>query len=127
MHALQISGQTAFYIDYDDVLDLDVLNGLAAFLGVPARLEKLVFRFKKQNPEPIEEKVANPAEMRQALATVDWFNQTHTPNFEPRRSCQSAAIYGRRNRAAVVHADQVRPRTADQEMAAGLWRGVEQS
>lgn len=84
-HALQVTGQTAFTIDYDDVLDLDVLNGLAAFLGVPAGLEKLVFRFKKQNPEPIEEKVANPDEMRQALSKIDWFNQSHRPNFEPRR------------------------------------------
>lgn len=85
VRALQVTGQTAFTLDYDDVLDLGVLNGLAEFLGVPARLENLVFRFKKQNPEPIEEKVANPAEMRKALATIDWFNQSHAPNFEPRR------------------------------------------
>jgi hypothetical protein len=85
VNALQTSGQTAFYIDYEDVLDLNVLNGLAAFLGVAARLEKLNYRFKKQNPEPIAEKVANPQEMQQALATVDWFDQTHAPNFEPRR------------------------------------------
>lgn len=85
VHGLQASGQTAFYIDYEDVLDLEVLNGLAAFLGVHARLEKLDFRFKKQNPEPIAEKVANPEEMAAALATLDWFNQSHAPNFEPRR------------------------------------------
>lgn len=85
LHRLQISGQTPFYIDYNDILDLDVLNGLAAFLGVPARLEALHFRFKKQNPEAIIEKVANPAEMEAGLAAIDWFNIAHTPNFEPRR------------------------------------------
>lgn len=85
VNALQTSGQTAFYIDYEDVLDLNVLNGLAAFLGLEARLDKLNYRFKKQNPEAIEAKVANPLEMAQALASVDWFDQTHMPNFEPRR------------------------------------------
>lgn len=42
VHALQVTGQTAFYIDYEDVLDLEVLNGLAAFLGVDGRLANLI-------------------------------------------------------------------------------------
>jgi hypothetical protein len=82
---LQVTGQTAFYIDYDDVLDLDVLNGLAAFLGVKSRLEKLDFRFKKQNPESLREKVANPDEMEVGLKAQSWFDLDHAPNFEPRR------------------------------------------
>ena len=85
LRRLQETGQTAFYIDYDDVLDLKVLNGLAAFLDVPGRLLELDYRFKKQNPEPLIEKVANPAEMQAGLAQLDWFNLTHTPHFEPRR------------------------------------------
>ena len=85
VNRLQVSGQAAYYIDYDDVLDLKVINGLAAFLGVEARLEDLVFRFKKQNPEGVLSKVSNPKEMQQGLAKIDWFNLTHTPNFEPRR------------------------------------------
>ncbi len=85
LNRLQVSGQAAFYLDYDDILDLKVINGLAAFLGVEGRLDDLVFRFKKQNPEPISDKVANPAEMVAGLATLDWFNLNHTPNFEPRR------------------------------------------
>ena len=85
MRELQISGQTAFYIDYEDLNDLQVLNGLAAFLGVPARLEALDPRLKKQNPEDVVEKVINPAEMEAALARLDRFNLSRTPNFEPRR------------------------------------------
>ncbi len=85
VHALQTTGQTAYYIDYEDIRELDVLNGLASFLGIPARIEALDFRFKKQNPEAISEKVSNPLEMQQGLATLDWFNQSHVPNFEPRR------------------------------------------
>jgi len=86
LRRLQITGQTAFYVDYADVLDLDVLNGLAGFLGVPARLRALDTKFKKQNPEAIRDKVSNPAEMEQALARMDWFEAAHTPNFEPRRN-----------------------------------------
>ncbi len=85
LNRLQVSGQTAFYIDYEDVLDLKVITGLAAFLGVEARLDDLVFRFKKQNPEPLHDKVSNPREMELGLAKLDWFNLNHTPNFEPRR------------------------------------------
>ncbi len=85
VHALQITGQTAYYIDYEDIRDLDVLNGLASFLGAPARIEALDFRFKKQNPEAISAKVSNPLEMQEGLGSVDWFNQSHVPNFEPRR------------------------------------------
>ena len=85
MHGLQTSGQTAFYIDYEDLQDLDVLNGLAAFLGVEARLEALDGTLKKQNPEDVADKVTNPDEMAAALARTDWFNLGRTPNFEPRR------------------------------------------
>ena len=86
LRRLQVTGQTAFYVDYADVLDLDVLNGLAAHLGVPSRLRALDTRFKKQNPEAIRDKVSNPEEMEQALARIDWFEAGHTPNFEPRRN-----------------------------------------
>ena len=83
--ALQISGQTAFYIGYDDLLDIDVLNGLAAFLGVDARLETLNKKLKKQNPEPLEDRVKNFDEMQTALGQLDVFDLSRTPNFEPRR------------------------------------------
>ncbi len=91
LRALQSRGQTAFYIDYDDIPDLDVLNGLAAFLGVDGRLEKVDDSLTVQNPEPLGDKVANPAQMELALAKLDRFNLSRTPNFEPRRP---AAIPG---------------------------------
>lgn len=85
LHALQTTGQTAFYLDYDDLQDLDVMNGLAIWLGVPARLTDLDRSLKVQNPEPLAAKVVNFAEMQAALAGLDRFNLTRTPNFEPRR------------------------------------------
>lgn len=86
MHGLQRTGQTAFYVDYEDLFDVEVMNGLATWLGVKDRIEALDRKLKKQNPEPIEEKVVNFAEMEQALARLDRFNLGRTPNFEPRRS-----------------------------------------
>lgn len=91
LHALQVTGQTAFYVDYEDLGDLEVLNGLASFLGVPGRLSGLPDALKKQNPEELAGKVVNPAEMAAALARLDRFNLARTPNFEPRRT---AAVPG---------------------------------
>ncbi|MDQ2090362.1 sulfotransferase family 2 domain-containing protein [Marimonas arenosa] len=85
MHTLQTSGQTAFYVAYEDLQDVEVMNGIAAWLGVPDRLEALDNNLKRQNPEPLSEKVENFDEMQTALAALDRFNLSRTPNFEPRR------------------------------------------
>lgn len=85
LHALQASGQTAFYLDYEDIGDLAVLNGLAAFLGSATRLDVPVDTVKKQNPEPLQSLIANPEALAPGLAMLDRFNLTRTPNFEPRR------------------------------------------
>ncbi|MDZ7905894.1 MAG: nodulation protein NodH, partial [Cypionkella sp.] len=86
LNRLQITGQTAFYLDYEDIMELDVLNGIAAFLGLKDRLKSIDSTLKKQNPEAIEDKVTNPEAMADALARMDRFNLTRTPNFEPRRN-----------------------------------------
>ncbi|MEM1234669.1 MAG: nodulation protein NodH [Pseudomonadota bacterium] len=85
LNALQKSGQTAFYVAYEDVQDLEVMNGLAKFLGSETVLESLTKKLKRQNPAPLSEKVENYAEMEAALAAIDRFDLTRTPNFEPRR------------------------------------------
>ncbi len=85
LNSLQKSGQTAFYISYEDLNDLDVINGLARYLGSDERLEALDSALKIQNPQPLAAKVANFDEMTQALAGIDRFNLTRTPDFEPRR------------------------------------------
>lgn len=85
MNALQRSGQTAFYVAYEDLQDVTVMNGLARFLGVAARLSDLDQKLKRQNPAPLSEKVANFPQMEDALARLDRFNLSRTPNFEPRR------------------------------------------
>lgn len=88
MNALQKSGQTAFYVAYEDLQDVEVMNGLAAFLGVEARIDALDDKLKRQNPEGLDTKVMNFDGMADALARLDRFNLNRTPNFEPRRGPQ---------------------------------------
>ncbi|MCR8548743.1 nodulation protein NodH [Salipiger sp. P9] len=85
MNALQVTGQTAFYVAYEDLQNVEVMNGLAKWLGAYSQLDSLNTALKRQNPEPISDKVENFAEMEAALARLDRFNLTRTPNFEPRR------------------------------------------
>jgi LPS sulfotransferase NodH len=85
LNRLQTSGQTAFYIAYEDLQDLAVMNGLARFLGVEEQLDGLDKKLKKQNPSPISAKVSNYDDMLEVLSRLDRFDLTRTPNFEPRR------------------------------------------
>lgn len=85
MNRLQAQGQTAFYVAYEDLQSLDVMNGLARYLGVEGRLEALDTSLKPQNPVALEEKVENPDALETGLSRLDRFNLSRTPNFEPRR------------------------------------------
>jgi len=85
LQGLQKSGQTAFYVDYDDIQDLDVINGIGRFLGVEKPLEALSGAFKKQNPERVADKVKNFDVLEKAIAKIDHFDLGRIPNFEPRR------------------------------------------
>ncbi|MEM9717280.1 MAG: hypothetical protein AAF826_12265 [Pseudomonadota bacterium] len=57
---LKASGQTAFQISYDDLLDQSVMDGVFRYLGVEGYRSGQQTRIIRQNPEPIEEKVTNP-------------------------------------------------------------------
>ena len=83
--ALQKTGQAGFYLDYEDIADIDVLNGLARFLGQPDRIKALSGAVRKQNPDPPLAKVTNPAEMRKALSELDPFGLSRLTDFEPAR------------------------------------------
>ncbi len=85
LNQLQKTGQTAFFLAYDDLNRLDILNGLASWLGVQARLTALDDTLKPQNPGPALSKVTNPEELEQALSGMDTFNLHRNPGFEPRR------------------------------------------
>lgn len=85
MQAMQKSGQTAFYVAYEDLQDVDVMNGVARYLGLDETLDELDGSLKRQNPSSIEQKVANFDDISTALSDLDRFSLNRTPNFEPRR------------------------------------------
>ena len=85
LRGLQITGQTAFYLAYEDLQDVELINGLARYLGQADQLDALKKALKKQNPSPLHDKVSNYDEMVQALSGIDHFDLGRTPNFEPRR------------------------------------------
>ena len=85
LNRLQTTGQTAFYVAYEDLQSVEVMNGLAKYLGVDETLESLDKNLKKQNPSPVSAKVSNYDHMVRALSCLDRFDLTRTPNFEPRR------------------------------------------
>jgi len=85
LSGLQRTGQTAFYISYEDIQDVEILNGLARWLGSEAQISSVSKSTKKQNPSRLEEKVENYDEMRKQLSSLDHFALNRTPNFEPRR------------------------------------------
>ena len=85
LNTLQKLGQTAFYVAYEDLQDVDVMNGLAGYLGCDNRIFRLDKSLKKQNPILMSKKVSNFPVMETSLVRLDQFNLTRTPNFEPRR------------------------------------------
>ncbi|MEM6637696.1 MAG: nodulation protein NodH [Pseudomonadota bacterium] len=82
---LQLSGQAAFTATYEDIQEVAVINGMAAYLGVSSDLKRLPAALKKQNPDRLEDKVANFAEMRESLSGFERFDFDSYPNFEPPR------------------------------------------
>ena len=93
LNRLQVSGQTAFYVAYEDLQNVDVMNGLAAWLGIDARLDALDKTLKVQNPASLADKVSNFGQMQAALGGLDTFNLTRTPNFEPRRGAAAPTYH----------------------------------
>jgi LPS sulfotransferase NodH len=85
---LQRTGQVAFHIRYEDINDAEVLNGLAAFLGLDERVDTTSKKLKKQNPSPLRDKVENYDDMVVALSDLDRFGLERSPEIEPERAAQ---------------------------------------
>ena len=103
---LQLGGQGAFLIRYEDINDADVLNGLAAFLGSEGRIDTASTTLKRQNPGDLSEKVENYDEMIAALRDVDRFGLTASPRGGARPRCGSARFRRASGGGAAVPADQ---------------------
>ena len=85
-HALQVRGQTAFWLNYDDLRDADVMTGLVHWLGRAdlGRIEPAQDQVP-QNPREMADKVSNFAEMQTEIVASDPFQLHRIPGFEPQR------------------------------------------
>ncbi|WP_299841650.1 hypothetical protein [uncultured Paracoccus sp.] len=83
---LQVTGQTAFWLTYDDLRNAEVMTGMMHWLGRDD-LDKVMPANDQvpQNPREMAEKVENVDEMQAALAAMDPFGLSRIPTFEPRR------------------------------------------
>lgn len=91
LNRLQKTGQTAFYLDYEDIQNLDVVNGLGKFLGAKEPIGAFSGHFKKQNPEKLGDKVKNFDVLEKTLRGIDHYDLGRLPNFEPRRGAMVPA------------------------------------
>lgn len=83
--SLQITGQTAFHIAYEDLSDNNVLTGLGIFLGANGPPDPAKVRAKVQNPTPVAARLTNPTQAEAALETLSNVDLGHIPSFEPDR------------------------------------------
>ncbi|MEM6620005.1 MAG: nodulation protein NodH [Pseudomonadota bacterium] len=83
---LQTSGQTAFYLGYDDLNDPEVFNGLARFLGSDETLRELSTKIVRQNPEALRDKVENYDQMIDQVRQIDLLATEAVPVLEPVRN-----------------------------------------
>ena len=83
--SLQITGQTAFHVDYADLSDPAVMAGLGRFLGAEAGPDTDRVRAKVQNPRPVEDRLTNPAEAERALQSLAAPDIGYIPSHEPER------------------------------------------
>ena len=86
MHRLQITGQSAFWLGYEDLRDAAVMTGLLHWLGrTDLELVRPASDQVPQNPRELADKVENFDEMQAELARMDPFMLRRIPNFEPRK------------------------------------------
>ncbi len=60
---LQVAGQTAFWVTYDEIKEAEILNGVGQFLGVEQKLKHIRQPLARQNPGPIADRVNNPEDL----------------------------------------------------------------
>jgi hypothetical protein len=107
---LQTSGQTLFHIRYEDINDIDILNGLAAFLGSAHRLPEASRAAETAEPRRRRGQGRERTEMVAALARIDRFGLDRVPTARcrvrpgfqaswhiPRRGCLFLPVAGRRS------------------------------
>lgn len=66
---MRAAGQAPFEIAYDELRDVELLNGAAAFVGAKTMLSAAPQKIQRQNPVAWADKVTNPEEMEAYFAS----------------------------------------------------------
>lgn len=82
---LQAAGQVAFPVAYNDLQSLDVINGVARYLGAEKGLAGLDQKLKVQNPSALADLVTNADVLEAALHRQNTRDLTAPPDVEPQR------------------------------------------
>ena len=82
---LQRSGQTAFWVQYPEQRDLEILNGIARFLGQNEALKSVKETIRRQNPGSLKDKVENFDEMQAALSIWSENDGIFSASMDPMR------------------------------------------
>ncbi len=82
---LQLSGQTAFQISYEDLSDADIISGLGKFLGADGLPDGAKVRAKVQNPTPVRDRLTNPMDAEEVLLSIAAPDIGRVPIHEPGR------------------------------------------
>lgn len=82
---LQKSGQTAFWLHYPEQRNVEVLNGIAMFLGTDEVLKTAKETIRRQNPGSLRYKVENYDEMQTALSSWSEEGTILATGFDPLR------------------------------------------
>jgi hypothetical protein len=91
---LQETGQTAFFLSYEDLNRVRVFNGLVKHLGGHQQLKQLEETIKRQNPGDLEDKVSNYRAMVQQIKEIDFFGTGLRSYHEPERNPGISRIVG---------------------------------
>lgn len=81
--AIRRAGQTWFQVDYSELGDTALIDGLARHLGASGKAKKATTGLRKQNPGPLSEKVTNFAQMVADLGQIDPLELFSHADYEP--------------------------------------------
>ncbi|MEM7240710.1 MAG: hypothetical protein AAF429_00860 [Pseudomonadota bacterium] len=80
---LQLAGETAMQVDYDDLQSVEVVNGIAKFIGSTKTIKNFKFRSSKQNSGALSEKIENFDELANYRNPILALDRAQFDYFEP--------------------------------------------
>ena len=81
--AAQEAGQPVFEVDYDDLSEISVLNGLARYIGSTETKTSLANKIQRQNPPSLADKVDNIEELQAHITLPGAMNPSAPPEPQP--------------------------------------------